>query len=103
MHSYSKSRLAPLKSTFISRLERSAATVSIRLEKMLKREIEIPLSEPSIFWTEACPFYATLKVKTSVFTYLLRTALLLTTFINGGAFCYSIVFMFIRPTRLTLV
>ena len=28
---------------------------------------------------------------------------LLTTFINGGAFCYSFVFMLIRPTRLTLV
>ena len=27
----------------------------------------------------------------------------LTTFINGGAFCYSFVFMLIRPTRLTLV
>ena len=28
---------------------------------------------------------------------------LLTTFINGGAFCYSFVFMLIRPTGLTLV
>ena len=28
---------------------------------------------------------------------------LLTTFINGGAFCYFFVFMLIRPSRLTLV
>ena len=27
----------------------------------------------------------------------------LTTFINGGAFCYSFEFILIRPTRLTLV
>ena len=26
-----------------------------------------------------------------------------TTFINGGEFCYSFVFMLIRPTRLSLV
>ena len=50
---FAKSRLAPLKSTSIPRLELSAATISIRLDKMLKREIEIPLSEPSIFWTDS--------------------------------------------------
>ena len=50
---FAKSRLAPLKSASIPRLELSAATISIRLDKMLKREIEIPLSEPSIFWTDS--------------------------------------------------
>ena len=50
---FAKSRLAPLKSISIPRLELSAGTISIRLDKMLKREIEIPLSEPSIFWTDS--------------------------------------------------
>jgi len=30
-------------------------------------------------------------------------SMLYTTFINGSTFCYSFVFMLIRPTRLTLV
>ena len=50
---FAKSCLAPLKSTSIPRLELSAATISIHLDKMLKREIQIPLSEPSIFWTDS--------------------------------------------------
>ena len=50
---FANSRLASLKSTSIPRLELSAATISIRIDKMLKREIEIPLSEPSIFWTDS--------------------------------------------------
>ena len=50
---FAKSRLAPLKSASIPRLELSAATISIHLDKMLKREIEIPLTEPSISWTDS--------------------------------------------------
>ncbi|PFX14842.1 hypothetical protein AWC38_SpisGene20975 [Stylophora pistillata] len=34
-------------------LELSAATLSIRQDKMLKREIEMPISDPSVFWTDS--------------------------------------------------
>ena len=47
-----RSRLAPLKQTTIPRLELSAATVSIRLNKILKKELEIPV-DTITFWTDS--------------------------------------------------
>ena len=47
-----KSRLAPLKSISIPRLELSAATVSVRLDKMIRRELELSVDE-SVFWTDS--------------------------------------------------
>ena len=47
-----KSRLAPLKQMSIPRLELAAATVSVRLNKLLKNELEIPIDE-IIFWTDS--------------------------------------------------
>ena len=47
-----KSRLAPLKQTTIPRLELAAATVSIRLNKMLKKELEMPI-DTITFWTDS--------------------------------------------------
>ena len=47
-----KSPLAPLKQTTIPRLELAAATVSIRLNKMLKKELEMPIDTIS-FWTDS--------------------------------------------------
>jgi hypothetical protein len=47
-----KSRVAPLKSMTIPRLELSAATVSVRLDKMARRELELPIDD-SIFWTDS--------------------------------------------------
>ena len=35
------------------RFELSAATISVRQDKMLKREIDIPLSAQSISWTDS--------------------------------------------------
>ena len=47
-----KSRVAPLKSMTIPRLELSAATVSVRLDKMARRELELPIDD-SIFWSDS--------------------------------------------------
>ena len=47
-----KSRLAPLKSISIPRLELSAATVAVRLDKMIKQELELSMDE-SVFWTDS--------------------------------------------------
>ncbi|XP_074624370.1 uncharacterized protein LOC141882312 [Acropora palmata] len=50
---FGKSRVTPLKAVTIPRLELSAATMSVRHARMLKREIEIPLSMPSMFWSDS--------------------------------------------------
>lgn len=47
-----KSRLAPLKQVTIPRLELAAATMSIRLNKVLKKELEIPIDTIS-FWSDS--------------------------------------------------
>ena len=48
-----KSRLVPLKQVTVPRLELSAATISIRLDKVLKRELDLPLTDDSTFWTDS--------------------------------------------------
>ena len=47
-----KSRLASLKSISIPRLELSAATVAVRLDKIIRRELELSVDEP-VFWTDS--------------------------------------------------
>jgi len=47
-----KSRVAPLKQITIPRMELTAATVAVKIDLMLKEELEIPLME-SIFWTDS--------------------------------------------------
>ena len=47
-----KSRLTPIKSITIPRLELSAAVVSTRLDKISKKEISLPLDR-SYFWTDS--------------------------------------------------
>ena len=49
---FGKSRLAPLKQMSIPRLELAAAALSIRSDRMLRRELEIPV-ESSTFWTDS--------------------------------------------------
>ena len=48
-----KSRVAPLKTLTIPRLELSAAVISVKQDKVLKRELEIPVSAQSVFWTDS--------------------------------------------------
>ena len=47
-----KSRLTPLKYISIPRLELSAATVAVRLDKLIKKELELFVAE-SFFWTDS--------------------------------------------------
>ena len=47
-----KARTAPLKTVTISRLELSAAVVASRLDKILRKEIDLPVDE-SVFWTDS--------------------------------------------------
>ena len=49
---FAKSHLAPLKKVTIPRLELTAATLSVRLDVMLRRELEFPISR-SVFWTDS--------------------------------------------------
>lgn len=47
-----KARVAPLKSPTIPRMELTAATVAVKMDKLLKKELELELNE-SIFWTDS--------------------------------------------------
>ena len=47
-----KSRLAPTKQLSIPRLELSAATMAVRIDNQLRREMTIPLQE-SVFWCDS--------------------------------------------------
>ena len=48
----SKSRLAPIKPTTIPRLELAAAVEAVKLDKLLRTELSIPLEE-SVFWSDS--------------------------------------------------
>ena len=50
-----KSRLSPLKTVTIPRLELSAALQATKLDKSIKKEIDIPINE-SVFWTDSTCF-----------------------------------------------
>ena len=49
---FAKSRLAPLKRVTIPRLELTAATLAVKIDTMLKEELEIKLQK-SVFWTDS--------------------------------------------------
>ena len=48
-----KSRVAPLQTITIPHLELSAAAISVKQDKVLRRELEIPINEQSVFWTDS--------------------------------------------------
>ena len=64
---FGKSRVTPLKAVTIPRLELSAPTMSVRLDRMLKREIEILLSMPSMFWSDSMSVLRYIKNETKRF------------------------------------
>ena len=48
----SKTHLAPLKSLSVPRLELTAATLAVKLDKMLRKELDVPINR-SVFWTDS--------------------------------------------------
>ena len=50
---FGKSHVAPLKAILLSHLELSATTVSVRQDKTLKEELQMPLHCESVFWSES--------------------------------------------------
>lgn len=65
-----KSRVAPLKQITIPRMELTAAMIAVKIDRMLKEELEVPLME-SVFWTDS----------TTVLKYIENDALRFKTFV----------------------
>lgn len=64
---FAKSRRAPLKCVSIPRLELSPATIFVRQDRILKREIEISLSAQSVFWNDGISVLLYLKNESKCF------------------------------------
>ena len=47
-----KSRVSPLKQTTISRLELTAAAVVVKMDRLMTKELQMPLEE-SMFWSDS--------------------------------------------------
>ena len=47
-----KSRVTPLKHVTIPRLELTAAVVAVKMDRMIRQELQVPLQE-SVFWTDS--------------------------------------------------
>ncbi|XP_029183335.2 uncharacterized protein LOC114951290 [Acropora millepora] len=61
-----KARLAPVKPTTIPRLELTAATVSVQVGKMIRRELDVPIDSET-FWTDSTTVLNYLRNKTRRF------------------------------------
>ena len=63
-----KTRLSPLKTMTIPRLELCAATIASQIELDLRRELHLPYElEPSIFWTDSTTVLRYINNETKVF------------------------------------
>ena len=49
---FAKSRLAPLKTIFIPRLELSAATLAVKVNRMIQDELDLKINRV-LFWTDS--------------------------------------------------
>ncbi|XP_014673955.1 PREDICTED: uncharacterized protein LOC106814173 [Priapulus caudatus] len=61
-----KSRVSPLKQITIPRLELTAATVAVRMDKMLKDELDVTVG-PSMFWTDSMTVLRYIQNRTARF------------------------------------
>ena len=61
-----KARVAPLKQVTILRLELAAATLESRMDRMLRRELRMPLKE-SVLWTDSQSVLNTLTMRKADF------------------------------------
>ena len=61
-----KARLAPVKPTTIPRLELTAATVSVQVGKMIRRELDVPIDSET-FWTDSTTVLKYLRNETRCF------------------------------------
>lgn len=61
-----KARVVPLKPITIPRMELTAATVAVRIDRMMQDELELPL-EPSVFWTDSTSVLKYIHNETSRF------------------------------------
>ena len=68
-----KARVAPLKPVTIPRMELIAATVAVRVDRMMQKEIELSL-EPSVFWTDSTSVLKYINNETSRFTTFVTNA-----------------------------
>ena len=57
---FGKSRVAPVKYVSIPRLELTAATLSVKISKMLREELDIHISS-EVFWTEVFSSFETIQ------------------------------------------
>ena len=63
---FGKARVAPLKRMTIPRLELTAAMLAVKIDRMLKTELQIPLTA-STFWTDSTSVLKFIKSDTQRF------------------------------------
>ncbi|KAL3975057.1 hypothetical protein ACER0C_023683 [Sarotherodon galilaeus] len=61
-----KSRVSPLKQVTIPRLELTAAVISVKMDRLLRQELQVPLQQ-SVFWTDSTTVLRYIDSETSRF------------------------------------
>lgn len=69
-----KASVAPLKQVTIPRLELTVAVVAVKVDKMLRQELQVPL-QPSIFWTDSTTMLRYIDSETARFKTFVATDL----------------------------